>query len=428
MARLTWEQVAAPQIDLRNLSLAGQTITSSFDRLSQMLMDRYSRQKTEATDAAIAEQLALTDPEQVGKVDLTKLDSKVDKRALLEAAHTYQNQLINTLGAKEDLLNKQAATALGPEMLDLLVAARNGDVDAATHLQAKGLTNPDTIGRALGVLAPQLFGAFTGGQEFRETARVHDANIANDNARIGLERQRVAQSGAELALRREELNLNRSQKQDVIDGSAFGQRKAIELGPMTPTEAAATLLQDPEFNKFSPAKQQAALAVLTTRQPVVSEAVATELRSAATPVGDPKHASEYRQLNTISQSIAPKVDANKLITGLVDSGAYQNPKAARQNFEYILGEVPQATMSDIAAAIQLNGADAGFFSGRDDKLLETVRGMVVQRKADQSSARLLELQQRMLSYTARNASVPPELLRKYNQLREEAGLEPSGRW
>ena len=111
MAALTWREVSAPQIDIRNFMGAGQSITGAFDKLGQMFVDRENRLRGEATDEAIARVLASRDIDAV--VDPSTLGKRVNAREVLEARMKHRGDLLAQGIQDETLKNSQAQAQFG---------------------------------------------------------------------------------------------------------------------------------------------------------------------------------------------------------------------------------------------------------------------------------------------------------------------------
>lgn len=136
---LTWREVSAPVLDTRGLAQAGQQITSSFDRLGQMFIERERTARSDATDKAIAAALALQDPEAVSKLaaqGTAGLDKRVDSRGYMEALGLRQNQLIDTTVKRNQLQDMTALTDNAAGISQLRQAAFNGDQAAMQTLRA----------------------------------------------------------------------------------------------------------------------------------------------------------------------------------------------------------------------------------------------------------------------------------------------------
>lgn len=136
MAELTWRSIDAPNISTRELIQAGGQISDSFNNLGSMLAKREERLRRDVTDRAIAERLAIRDPNALGQIDLTGLDKRVNVRELLGADQQHRTQLTQQLKENEDLLNAQADAKYGKEGLALYEAALSGDKAARERIVA----------------------------------------------------------------------------------------------------------------------------------------------------------------------------------------------------------------------------------------------------------------------------------------------------
>lgn len=106
MAALTWREVSAPQIDIRNFMGAGQSITGAFDKLGQMFVDRENRLRGEATDEAIARVLASRDRDAV--IDPSMFGKRVNAREVLAAQMKHRGDLLAQGIQNETLMNSEA--------------------------------------------------------------------------------------------------------------------------------------------------------------------------------------------------------------------------------------------------------------------------------------------------------------------------------
>lgn len=142
MAQLTWRNIEAPNLSTRDIALAGQTMVQGFDRLAQTLTQRELNLRQAATDKAIAERLALQDPNQMGALDLTKLGGRVDVRAVAEADNAHRLGLMQRAEAQENLLNAQADAKFGTVIAGLADAALKGDANAEAQLRGGAESDP----------------------------------------------------------------------------------------------------------------------------------------------------------------------------------------------------------------------------------------------------------------------------------------------
>jgi hypothetical protein len=178
MAALTWREVSAPQLSTRDLALAGQTVTTGFDRLGAMLNAREEALRTQATDAAIAERLAIQDPNKLGQINLTGLDRRVNARALVEADNQHQVNLAERMRNQEELTQMQAVAELGDEGARFIQLMGSGQREAAmAYAEEQAALDPRWGRVALGFTTQgeEIYDRF---DQRRQTGERDEANAA----------------------------------------------------------------------------------------------------------------------------------------------------------------------------------------------------------------------------------------------------------
>ena len=233
MARLTWQDVAAPNVDIRGLAIAGQTITNGFDRFAQMLYDRETAMQKRATDDAVAGVLAGQDP-NAGPLDVSALGARVNKRAVLEADNAHRSDLIQRADQNEDLLTKQATAKFGTEYGPLAEAYLAGNQGAIDEVTARSKADP-LWGRFMSTHVDRLMGFKDQGidnrldaDKFGEDKR---SNLAGESTARG--HLAVAQRGQ--AMREREVNEDRQRRlaaeQAQLQGRQFAEGTDLKYSP-----------------------------------------------------------------------------------------------------------------------------------------------------------------------------------------------------
>lgn len=389
MPRLTWDQVAAPNLDTRDIGLAGASIASSFARMGDLLNQRYAQQKQEATNAEIAKQLAIADPEQLAAgFDVSTLNAKADPAAVLMARNARYSEVINQLGAKEDLLNKQVSAKLGAQALPLYEAALRGDKEAAAQIAAKALDDPEWA-RFLSLKA-ETFAEFADkGIDNLETARTHRASEADAAVGRGLQAQGLALEGARLSLTREAANAAKTERQLTGANMGIGEEYANKFADLSAPRAFEALTKTKEY-QAADAVGRAAMRQGFIPTHAQFNLGATERRAENLPstTGNPLLA----QLNTVSSQLVGKVkmpEIHELMDSWHTSGSTRADKA--------LSAVPGATPADLAAVVQTYGYVS------QDHLEKTMKAMVDEREFSGLNVKLLQLQQREATILAEAA-------------------------
>lgn len=255
MAALTWREVSAPQIDIRNFMGAGQSITGAFDKLGQMFVDRENRLRGEATDEAIARVLASRDRDAV--IDPSTLGKRVNAREVLAAQVKHRGDLLAQGIQNETLMDSEAAAKYG-YLRDILgaraLAGQDVNGGIPQGLEADALFNrarskwdfndlrdrfTDNAENAKHNRAQEA-AAMLGAQASMISAR---ANAAESAARVRRWNQEDADATEAKALRR--------------DASGFIDRYTADprVSLMAPEEQLLRLKQTSAWNRFTPEKR-----------------------------------------------------------------------------------------------------------------------------------------------------------------------------
>lgn len=430
MARLTWEQVQAPDMDLRGLAQAGATITNSFDRVAALLNERYTQQRTAATDAAIAQQLALTDPDKIGKIDLATLDPKVDKRALMAAAVDYRRGLTQELGMKEDLLNKQAATLFGADIVPLLKAAYNGDEVAQAQLAARSADDP-MFARFMAGQGVETFKAYQDGADDREANRVHDANIADAAVGRSLERTRIGQEGQNITLRRQAQKFAQNEKKGAMSAIDFGRDYALTHSAQTEQQGLNSLLKNPKYQAFNAEQREFARKGFLADHGTLSASTAGELAGSMISARTGPQVAELRTLSNASQALGAKADMDTVLTTMTEGSLTYPKTTAKADINSWLAKVPGSTLADFQVVLQSTGYTPGMVAkylgsatdkGEAKRLYDKFEAVVGQRKTDEATAKYLQVHQQVLGYQADGKEAPAWLVKIQDDLAKQAGI------
>lgn len=230
MAQLTWQNIAAPKLDTRDLALANRTVSDAFSRFGTVLSDRVTAQRDERGNALKAQGLAMNTPEELAAFIASNpgADQNIDHAGLLEGLRNYQAQQTQQIGAQEDLSNKQALTQRAGFIAKAYDAALNGDEVAYASLQTEAETDP-MAARALGQINDQIIGLK--GERIdnvRDDSRLagdqtHQRNQdANDRARTGI-------AAASAAMQRTAFAQSQTDRKEAKDKEASGDA-AIKAG------------------------------------------------------------------------------------------------------------------------------------------------------------------------------------------------------
>lgn len=256
MAQITWRNVDAPQLSIRDIALAGGQVTAGFDRFAQALATREANLRTKATDAAIGARLAIQDPNQLGQIDPASLDPRVNMRMLLEADNQHRNGLIQRAQQQEQLLDAQASAKFAAEGVPLLRAAQAGDMGAIDALNARAGADPE-FARWYGRMSGEVASALDTGADNRRADLQLDQQRETDNARIGLER-------SHLALAQREATRNEEDRAAMTTGIEFAENWMSQDRTAASTQdAVANLIKREDFLKLPEPAQRAALARIT---------------------------------------------------------------------------------------------------------------------------------------------------------------------
>lgn len=256
MARLTWESIKAPEVDLRGLAHLTEQATDGFGRMATMLSDREAAMRTDATNAAIAAGMATQDPEAV-KALLAQgtggLDGRVDARAYMEALGVHQNRLMDTSLKNEEVLNAQAYASLGDEGARLLSAATTGDRKAMDQVLALAEKDP-LWARVAQPFMKDASGAFDQA-DTRGITRARDAATDAHYKRSDATAQFSAQTGRmEASARLAEQQRIANERKLTEAGFAQGASIAGSMDPSTsPADALVKLKHTDAWKNGTPA-------------------------------------------------------------------------------------------------------------------------------------------------------------------------------
>lgn len=261
MARLTWDNIRAPEYDTRGLAQAGAGVSNAFDSVGKMLMDREARLREQATGNAMAELFSLGTPEEVA-ARLAQggagLDPRVNKAEFFRQGRAYEGERTQQQSAQEDLLNKQALTAFGEEHGQLAEAALNGDAAAIAAINERSSGDP-LWGRFMAQTVEERMGYRDTGIDNRhatavlgETARGHDLSHKASMASVGVQQARL---NADLADRAERKAKEREAEAAILTGRSFAET----LDPKFSPEDATTVLRKSDLWKAAKPHEQAAM-------------------------------------------------------------------------------------------------------------------------------------------------------------------------
>lgn len=430
MAAITWREIAAPNLDVRNLAIAGSTIANGFDRFAQMLYDRETAMQKRATDDAIASVLANQDP-NAGPVDVSQFGGRVNARAVLEAANAHRANLLDQSLTREELATAQDPAKYGTAYARLEDALRRNDTAAADTIVANELAGArrtaDARSRGIGYYDMDFDNA-SGRARDAETARHNRAGEANDAARVALAREQAAAERSNRAALDQGFNL----------ASQFADKYRL-----TDTASAAALLQDDADYKALPANVKRTLlgsfkdvhGALTTETAETRgqlrgldsgiagrlSALTAEGNRAEAQAKDPSLTS-LRRAGTYTD----KITMDQLSSDLAGRmGWAQNQSGARDGIQKLLTDVPGATLEDVRAAIDVHGFDPGVWKNIPfaDILANRSEGAALRERVQQS------VDARLRGYTANEAvdvaaaRAPSEAkARQIQTLRAEIGL------
>lgn len=391
MAQLVWNPVQAPNLDTRDVALAGQAIGASFDRLSTMLKDRYLEKKKDATNAAIAGQLAINDPTQLAaNFDIKTLDKNADPAAVLLVRSQHYLEVMQQQGAREDLLNKQVEAKFGAGTYGMVMAAFNGDKEQQAQMVARTADDPE-FARFVALHAQDQAAAAMGGVKFHEDIRQADrsfnlqaSNSAADNAR----------ADASLALQRDSVNSAKADRQAAITGETFGEEAAKKYSMMPAERAYTVFLDSPEYKAKSPIEQATAKKGFAASFPIFAKATIARASDTLPTASEEPLARMATEMNKVSESLSTKgVDYGKLADSLDATVAHfytpHLPNYGVRTIDTILSENKGATTADVAAAVQTLGPNVD-----TDVLSQAVGKMLDERVAGGSAAKILDLESR----------------------------------
>lgn len=230
MAQLTWRNVDAPQGSIRDLALAGQQITGAFDRFGQMLADRETRLRKDATDAQVAQAYMAGTPEEIAAIrarGLEGLDRRVDRAAYARALGEAENDIVTRSVNREELLGLQANAQMGDEQAHYLSLLGQGDrAGAAAYAAEQARLNPDMWSRVAYGTQKEGETVFDNydtrrmtGERDAETARSNRADEANARTQTAIQGQR-------LALEKRSIALQEQQREQALAAATAGRNMA----------------------------------------------------------------------------------------------------------------------------------------------------------------------------------------------------------
>lgn len=268
MAELTWRNVDTPQLNTRDIAIGGAALVSSFDRLGAMLQDRQTATNREATDAAIAEKLALQDPEAVKAAlaaGVQGLGRNVDPLEYMKALGAHSGQLTERAMNQEQLLTLQDPAKNGALYADLTLATKVAEVSNKPEDWAK----VDALKTQL-VGARNIGGAMSAGYELgntdqdqiqrkRQADQAHQVDLGNLAAR-----QSEVRSGNEVRAATLEgikkTNAKTAEAEAMVPRAQRAMDVYIKKGIIDPTVINEAFKATPYYNSLKPHEKEAFMA------------------------------------------------------------------------------------------------------------------------------------------------------------------------
>lgn len=264
---LTWREVTAPKLDTRDLAYAGQAIGASFDKLGDMFIKRELDARTKATDDEVASLMTLGTPEEIAaRLKMAQaggLNPRVNMRALMEAGRAYEGQRVQADMVNQqrldilDRVNQSGDVAkyygiLGDEKAtaEQIAEARAGILDAR---------NAGSIVEAGTGIWDQTRGRVMTGQRDAVDANYKAGSLANDRARIDIQRQEAAGNAA---LRSIQIAEARARQQNAQAAERMAPRvqayvSEFQKSGVPAADAVIALKKTGEWAKLDPAEQSA---------------------------------------------------------------------------------------------------------------------------------------------------------------------------
>lgn len=188
MARLTWREVAAPNLDVSGFGDAANSFNQSMDRVRQIFVDRDKRLNTKAQEGALAQLMQLGTPEEINAFlqsapgQFGGEGSRVNLAELMKAGRAYESQRIETGKNQEELLTLQAQGEFSDEIAEINSRYAKGEVEAGDALMAELRQNAQ-FGRALAG-KEDMFGNTQGDWQTRDQTRRRDESQADYQRRM----------------------------------------------------------------------------------------------------------------------------------------------------------------------------------------------------------------------------------------------------
>lgn len=265
MAALTWREVSAPQIDIRNFMGAGQSITGAFDKLGQMFVDRENRLRGEATDEAIARVLASRDRDAV--IDPSTFGKRVNAREVLAAQMKHRGDLLAQGIQNETLMDSEAAAKYG-YLRDILGARALAGQDVNGGIP-QGLEADALFNRARSKWDfNDLRDRFTDNTENAKHNRAQEAaSMLSAQASMTSARANAAESAAKIKRWNQEDADAAEAKALRRDAAGFIDRYTGDprVSLMAPEEQLLRLKQTSAWERFTPEKRALISENLTAR-------------------------------------------------------------------------------------------------------------------------------------------------------------------
>lgn len=453
MAELTWRNIDAPNIDVRNLAIAGNSIGTAFDRMGQMLADRTTRLKQEATNQALAGVLMAQDPDAARAAYVQAQVSGNPRIDLATLAKGYNEQygVLQDRAIKDDQVDGLKAEKIFGAMLPELTKAYYGGNQEQIDALLGTMSDDPAFGRYVRGHMDQLMTQLhTGTGDRQNQAQIDEAGRHNKASEVN--------AAGELALSQRRFQLEEKDRANAEAGAAMGLQFAKDYRLLDPASAQAKLYDDPRFQQLNALQQKAVLSTFGTAHGELSKPLSSDLQSmegttsqlaavdSALTAG--ANAAEARATNPDAAGVRKAatysdLTMDKLVSNLSSRmGPLQNAGTARDGIQRLLTDVKGATLGDIQAAIDANGYDPGagkyvpFLDiyankGQGDALKTQVQrivdarkqGYTANEKVDIANARLpyetlqkklADTRDQVLRYQRANEPVPELLYQRLN--------------
>ena len=258
MATLTWRNVDAPRIDLRDMALASNGVTESLDRVARLFAEREARARQTATDNALGQLYQQTTEEGLQNASAAiaaQNDPRVNLRALGEAAGAYRGQLLDQGVSRENLANLTAQTTFGSQIAEAAAAAETQDLARSTAIVEQMRLDPN-YGRVAVGAQRAISDAFGVGdaRQFRDTEFDYKKDrdgVADSqwNQEFGLRLRAENRAAAAAAAARQQAGAARQRDLTI---EQFGQSLAATYPNIN-----AVRRNSPEFRAMTSAEQKA---------------------------------------------------------------------------------------------------------------------------------------------------------------------------